>query len=105
MDNAYCLILTTTDSQSTADQLASHLVKEKLAACVQVMPITSFYTWQGDFNKDAEWLLLVKTKTSRYSDVEKALLTHHPYDTPEIIQIPITQGSQPYLGWIDETMS
>ncbi len=105
MENAYCLILTTTDSPSSAEELASHLVTDKLVACVQVMPITSYYTWQGAFNKDAEWLLLIKTKTSRYSDVEKALLTHHPYDTPEIIQIPITQGSQTYLQWIDTSMS
>lgn len=99
---SYCMIMTTAGSQDEAEGLAAMLVQEQLAACVQITSITSTYTWQGGLNKDAEWLLLIKTRADLYGQVEDALLKHHSYDTPEIIQVPITQGSRDYLVWIDE---
>lgn len=99
---SFCMILTTVGSQDEADNLAALLVREKLAACVQITAITSTYTWQGALHRDPEWLLLIKTKTDLYGQVEDALSTHHSYDTPEIVQVPIMQGSQAYLAWIDK---
>lgn len=101
MEGHYCIIMTTTESQEEANRLAEILVTQRLAACVQTTPITSTYTWQGKLHRDAEWLLLIKTRTARFRDVKDALLKHHSYETPEIIQAPILQGSPAYLAWLD----
>ncbi len=102
MTSAHSVIMTTTDSEEEAARLAQNLVELKLAACVQVLPVTSHYSWQGALEKSAEILLLVKTSTSRFEDVQAYLKEHHSYDTPEVVQIPITDGSADYLSWIDE---
>jgi periplasmic divalent cation tolerance protein len=101
-DAFYCMVMTTTGSQEEGERLAAMLVSEKLAACVQITPISSTYTWQDTLQKEPEWLLLIKTKADLYEEVEDALGVHHSYDTPEIIQVPITQGSMAYLSWVDE---
>ena len=102
MDTSYCLILTTAGSQEEAGQLASTLVSQKLAACVQITAINSTYIWQGALQQEPEWLLLIKTRADLYLRVEDALRANHSYDTPEIIQVPILLGSTAYLAWIDE---
>jgi periplasmic divalent cation tolerance protein len=100
-EKGYCVVLTTTDSQSEADLLARLLVAEKSAACVQIMPITSVYSWQDVLHQDAEFLLLIKTRSERYSQVEASILKHHSYEVPEIILLPVDRGYQPYLQWMD----
>lgn len=102
MSQPYSVILTTVGSQAEGDRLAALLVKERLAACVQGTAISSTYAWQGSLHKDSEWLLLIKTRADLYPQVEEVLLGHHTYETPEIIQVPITRGSQAYLAWLDE---
>lgn len=102
MTHTYCMILTTTGSQDEAERLAAILVSAGFAACVQITQITSTYTWQGSLHKDPEWLLLIKTRADLYPQVEETLLEHHSYEVPEIVSIPVTQGSAPYLAWIDE---
>ncbi len=103
MKPTYCMILTTTTSKAEADRLAVMLVGKNLAACVQAVQISSTYTWQDDLVSEAEWLLLIKTRAALYQQVEDALRKHHSYETPEIICVPITAGSAPYLAWIDAT--
>lgn len=102
MEDGYSIIMTTTDSQEEANRLAKLLVTQRLAACVQTTPITSTYTWQEKLHLESEWLLLIKTRADRYEDVQGALLKAHSYQTPEILQAPITQGSHAYLAWIDK---
>lgn len=102
MPNSYCLISTTSGSQAEAEYLANLLVLERLAACVQITKINSVYTWEARLHKDEEWLLLIKTRVDLYEGVEDALRAHHSYEIPEIICMPITQGSAPYLAWIDD---
>ena len=97
----YCMILTTVGSLEAAENLASMLVSEQVAACVQITPIHSTYAWKGKLHQDPEWLLLIKTRADLYPRVEEALHDHHTYDTPEIIQVPILRGSAAYLAWID----
>ena len=99
---SYCMILTTAGSQDEAESLAAMLVREQLAACVQITAITSTYTWQGVLHREPEWLMLIKTRADLYGQVEDALHAHHSYDTPEIVQVPITQGLASYFMWIDE---
>ena len=77
------------------------LLERQLAACVQVLPISSYYRWKGEINCDAEKLVLIKTRQSLYSQVEAAILETHAYETPEIIQLPVEAGSLAYLNWIN----
>ncbi len=102
LESNYSLVITTCPNSQEADQLASGLVKRRLAACVQITGITSYYEWDDKVNKDEERLLLIKTQTQRCDDVEKFIHQNHSYDVPEIIAIPISDGSHAYLSWIDE---
>jgi len=101
MSQEYCVILTTTGSQEEANHLSELLVREKLAACVQSFPITSTYTWEGKLTRDSEFLLLIKTRSDKYKPIEGLILTHHSYDVPEIIRLPVETGNSDYLSWID----
>jgi periplasmic divalent cation tolerance protein len=98
----YCVVLTTCASDDDARVLASALLDQQLAACVQVMPIHSYYTWEGAQQSEPEQLLLIKTRRSLYEQVEAALRAVHKYDTPEIICLPMAAGSAAYFGWIDQ---
>ena len=102
MSYSYCVMITTTGNQEEANRLARILVSRQLAACVQITSITSWYTWKGVVNQEAEFLLLIKTATHLYHEVEATILENHSYETPEIIQLPIEQGLDRYLGWIKE---
>ena len=98
----YCVVLVTAGSHDEANRLAEMLVERRLAACVQVTDIASTYRWQGQVTRAAECLLLIKTAARLYLEVEAAILANHSYEVPEIVQIPIEQGLDRYLGWIDE---
>jgi periplasmic divalent cation tolerance protein len=93
--------MTTIDSETGAQTIARTLVERRLAACVQVSgPISSTYWWQGKLETAQEWTCAAKTRKELYTDVEEALREIHPYDEPEIIALPIENGSQGYLAWI-----
>lgn len=94
------IVMTTTGSEDEAERLAAALVENRLAACVQVMPIRSFYVWQGKPQRDAEWLLLIKTRGAHYAAVETFIRAHHSYETPEIVMVPVSAGSPDYLAWL-----
>jgi periplasmic divalent cation tolerance protein len=102
MPAPYCVILTAAGSQDEADRLAEMLVSRRLAACVQTANIASCYRWKGEVTKESERLLLIKTAAHLYRAVEAAIVENHSYEVPEIIQLPIAQGLDRYLGWIGE---
>lgn len=86
--------------------MAGLLVSRRLAACVQILPgLESYYRWKGKQERSKEVLLIIKTKTSVYKNLEKVLLQLHPYEVPEIICLPIARGSKTYLDWIDQALS
>ena len=98
----YCCILSTAPDIKKARTLAGLLLSKRLAACVQILPgLESHYRWKGKKEISPEVLILIKTRNSIYSKVEKILLKHHPYEVPEIICLSITQGSKPYFKWIN----
>lgn len=98
-------VLTTAGSEEEAERIATALVEERLAACVQVLgPITSRYRWQGKVEVEREWQCLVKTTRARYPEVEAAIRRLHPYDEPEIIATEIVAGSPGYLAWVEENV-
>lgn len=95
------MVLVTTGSRTTAHAIARALVAERLAACVNVVPgIRSIYRWKGRVANDAEWLLLVKSRRSRFAALAARVRDLHPYEVPEIVALEIAEGSAPYLGWL-----
>ena len=101
MKTTFIQIQTTVDSNEAAEKIAKKLVEKNLAACVSIAPkISSIYRWQGKIETAQEWLLIVKTRAQLYDRVEKEIKEIHPYELPEIIALPIIEGSKDYLDWI-----
>lgn len=96
------LILTSCGSAKEADRIATALVEEHLAACVQMLPVTSVYRWQGAVERAGEVALHIKTTESRGDAVQARIAALHSYDLPEFIVVPVLGGSTDYLGWIAE---
>ena len=101
--NDHIIILTTADSEEEAKKISRGLVEKKLAYCVNTIPsIQSTYYWDGKLCTDDELLLIIKTKKEKFSTVKDWILNNHSYDIPEVIALPITQGSSDYLQCIDD---
>ncbi|NJK27484.1 MAG: divalent-cation tolerance protein CutA [Coleofasciculaceae cyanobacterium SM2_3_26] len=98
----YGLILVTAGSQTEAETIAKTLVEAKLAACVSVFPIRSVYTWKAEIQTDEEWQLLIKTNLEKFPELEQKIQEIHSYEVPEILALPILQGSTAYLQWLAE---
>ncbi|HVQ28726.1 MAG TPA: divalent-cation tolerance protein CutA [Vicinamibacteria bacterium] len=97
------LVLSTVGSAEDAQRVATGLVEQGLAACVNVVPgVTSVYRWKGAVDRASEVLLLIKTRSERFEAVRQALVALHPYELPEIIALPIEAGHAPYLAWLDD---
>jgi periplasmic divalent cation tolerance protein len=98
-----CQVTTTVATQADAARIAAALVEERLATCVQVAgPIISTYRWQGAIERATEWYCHCKTTRARYPALEARLRELHPYETPEIIALPIVAALPEYLAWIEE---
>jgi periplasmic divalent cation tolerance protein len=103
MTDERLVVLSTVGSQADAESIAAAVVERRLAACVNVLPgVTSFYRWKGTLERDAEWLLVMKTRRERFEALRAAVLELHPYETPELIALPIAEGHPPYLAWLDD---
>lgn len=101
----YIQITTTTDSKELAVQIADSLVGGKIAACVQISgPITSVYEWKNKIENEEEWYCIIKTRRHLYREVEESIKALHPYEVPEIIALPILEGSPDYLDWLTEVV-
>ena len=97
----YVQVLVTIDSEDGAHALQRKILEHRAAACVQVIgPISSAYWWEGQIEEAQEWLCLAKTRGSEYRRLESLIRENHPYETPEIISIPILAGNENYLEWI-----
>lgn len=97
----YLLVLSTASSVQEARKLSSVLLERRLAACVTILRgAESHYWWQGKKEKAGETVLLIKTRRTLFTKVEKAIRENHSYSTPEVIAVPIEKGSQPYLNWL-----
>jgi len=99
----YIVVLVTCSSEEEALRIAHALVEGHLAACVNlVSPIRSIYRWEGKIWDEKEWLLIIKTQAKRFDRLKKRVKSLHSYDVPEIISLPIVEGSSSYLNWIRE---
>ena len=101
----YIVIFITTSSINEAKKIGRSLVEEKLAACSNIIsPIRSIYSWRGEICDDKETLIILKTKKNLFKQIENRVKELHSYEVPEIIAIPIIEGSDKYLSWVrDET--
>ena len=96
------VVLTTCDSEKHAAQLARHLVEHRLAACVNILPkARSIYRWQEKIEDAGEWVLFIKSRRDLFAALRAEIQKIHNYEVPEVIAIPIVDGSEAYLGWLD----
>ena len=98
----HLVVLMTAGSQEEAVRIADTLVAEMLAACVNVLPgVTSIYRWEGEVQRDQEWLLVAKSTREVLDDLVRCVQAIHSYDLPELIALPVVGGSEAYLRWLD----
>jgi periplasmic divalent cation tolerance protein len=99
------IVLITAASREEAGRIADMLVENRLAACVQILPaIESVYRWQGSIERSSEVLLLVKTESAKFSELEQHVREMHSYETPEIVAVPVAAISQPYSDWLSVSL-
>jgi periplasmic divalent cation tolerance protein len=99
------VVLTTVARAEDAESIAREMVERRLAACVNVLPaVTSVYRWQGEVTREAEHLLLMKTQRDRFEALRERLVEIHPYETPEVVALPVVAGHPAYLRWIAESL-
>jgi len=100
------VVMVTCRSQAEAKKIARAVVEARLAACANVLsgPVQSIYRWKEKVETAKEVLLLVKSTQKRFSALEREIRRLHSYDTPEIIAVPIAEGSKAYLRWVDESV-
>jgi periplasmic divalent cation tolerance protein len=97
------VVLITCGSEEEAAKIANSLVEERLAACVNIIsPVRSTYQWEGKIWDEREWMLIIKTQKRRFEELEKKVKSLHSYSVPEIIALPIVEGSASYLKWLEE---
>ena len=97
------VVLVTVGSESEAETIATALLDERLAACVNIGgPIRSLYRWQGRIADDREWQLVIKTRSDLFDALADRVRVLHSYDVPEIIGLPVTVGNPAYLEWLEE---
>jgi periplasmic divalent cation tolerance protein len=103
---SYIQVLTTTEKKEDAERIATCLVEKRIAACVQIAgPITSIYRWKGKIESALEWQCWIKSKEVLFKEIEKTIKSVHPYEVPEIIVVPIVEGSTEYLGWLESEVT
>lgn len=101
----FSVLFITVPSQEEGERFAEELVREKLAACVNLIPgIKSFYWWEGKIENAPEVLLVVKTLSEKLDSLTKWVKAHHSYTVPEVISMKIEQGNPSYLQWIKESV-
>ena len=104
METQFVIVLTTLPIEGDVETLASQLVEERLAACVNILPpMRSVYRWRNAVERADEWQLVIKTTRARVSALESRLRTLHPYDVPEFVVLPIDSGSADYLSWLSDS--
>ncbi|HIE6129137.1 TPA: divalent-cation tolerance protein CutA [Proteus mirabilis] len=96
----------TAPNETVANEIAHHLIQTKLAACINLLPnIKSIYHWNNEIIEDNEVLMIIKSESSKQQILIDTLVNIHPYDTPEVIIVPIENGFHGYLEWIHQSLN
>jgi len=97
----YIQVITTVEHKADAEKIAKILVEKRLAACVQIIgPLTSYFQWQKKLDSAQEYLCQIKSRDDLFAELEAEIKSNHPYEVPEILAIPITNGGKDYLNWL-----
>ncbi|MDP3066322.1 MAG: divalent-cation tolerance protein CutA [Methanobacteriaceae archaeon] len=101
----YSLIYITTSGEDESEKIAKKLLEEKLAACANIIPnIKSLYWWDGEIEEDTESILILKTRSNYLDTIIKRVKDIHSYEVPCVLEIPIKNGSEEYLKWLEESL-
>jgi periplasmic divalent cation tolerance protein len=96
------VVLTTCNSQEQGAHMARHLIEHRLAACVNILPgVRSFYRWKDNIENTAEVMLVIKSRRDVFNKLSEAIAQVHTYEIPEVIALPVVDGSEAYLNWLD----
>jgi len=102
---SFAVVLVTAGSVEEGAAIGKTLVEERLAACCSVVPgVHSIYRWNGAIVEDAECLLVLKTETRLFDELERRIRALHSYEVPEVLLLPIDAGSEPYLQWLSANL-
>src|SRR4030042_4934607 len=97
----FIIVLVTTANRAEAEKISQALLKDKLIACANIIsPVTSFFHWQGKIDQAEECLIVTKSRIDLFSELADRVKSLHSYDVPEILALPIIEGSQAYLNWL-----
>ncbi len=101
----YIIVLVTVASKQEAEKIADHLLNDKLIACANIIgPITSIFQWSGNLDRAQEHLVLMKSRRDLFERLTEAVTLMHSYKVPEILAIPIVEGSRTYLDWLQNCL-
>jgi periplasmic divalent cation tolerance protein len=101
LENAYIIVLVTTANTQEAEKIAQHLLEARLIACGNIVgPVHSHFHWSGKLEKTEEYLILMKSRRDLFAKLSEAVKALHSYEVPEILALPIVEGSKAYLDWL-----
>jgi periplasmic divalent cation tolerance protein len=101
MNTNYIIVLVTIADKAEAEKIAQKLLEEKLIACANIVnPVTSFFHWSGKIDKAEECLVVMKSRMDLFAELSERLKGLHSYEVPEILALPIVEGSRAYLDWM-----
>jgi periplasmic divalent cation tolerance protein len=99
------LVLSTCAAEADAERLARALLDARLAACVNVVPgVRSFYRWKGEIESEVEFMLIIKTSRDLFPALRAEVEKLHPYEVPELLAVPILDGAENYLAWLQANL-
>lgn len=98
----YIEVITTFETNDDAEKMANQILGAKIGACCSIQEIKSIYNWKEKIESGTEFQLTIKTKETLYPELEALILKNHPYETPQIVALPILMGSKDYLSWMDK---
>ena len=100
------VVLVTASSKKEAGKIATALIDGRVAACVNVIEkMQSYYRWKGEVQCDSECLLVIRSSRAHFAELRKAVEKVHSYKVPEIICLPIVEGADPYMNWLEESLA
>jgi len=97
----HTVVISTCANRKDAEKIARGIVDRRLAACVNILPIRSYYRWNGKIRVDSEYLIIAKTRSELFTKLKSRILALHGYHLPEIISLRVDSGYKKYLNWID----
>jgi periplasmic divalent cation tolerance protein len=106
LQGTHIIVMVTTASKQEAEKIAQQLIKERLIACANITaPVSSFFHWAGKIEKAEEYLILMKSRKNLFKKLAETVKALHTYEVPEIIALPIIEGSEAYLTWLDSCLA